>query len=112
MLLTLSHRPLFARRLVWAWACALLLAPLWGLAHRVVHAAPAVQGEQAGKLFATHDAGSDECRLYDQLLNADGAAVASKPTLGALPKLASPLAAAIALAGRTVCEYRARAPPR
>ena len=112
MPLTFSLRPVLARRLVWLWVCALLLVPMWGLAHRVVHAAPAVQGEQASKLFGLHDAGSDECRLYDQLLNTDGAVAALAAAPCAPPQVASPLAAATSLASRTVCEYRARAPPR
>ena len=85
---------------------------MWGLAHRVAHAAPVLHGEQASELFATHDAGSDLCHLYDQLLNADGAVAALAAVPGAPPELASPLAVATWLAGRTVCEYRARAPPR
>ena len=110
--MTFSHHPVLARRLLWLWACAILLAPMWGSAHRVVHAAPALYGDQASKLFATHDAGSDECRLYDQLLNTDGAAAALAAANGAPPEVAAPLALATGLAGRTVCEYRARAPPR
>lgn len=119
-----------ARRARWlhAWlVLALLVAPLLGHVHRVLHtdashavslvqaggaAGPATHGHPAlADLFGSH-AGSGDCRLYDQLGHGDlgcGVAALSLPAvtpIGALLVLRE--AAAVA---RRAALFEARGPP-
>ena len=114
-------RRLSAPTLLRAWLLATLLlaAQAAGLAHRVLHApggptgAGAAQGMSAASWGGTHEPGSADCRLVDQLAHADllcGAAAA----LHLPPPAAAAVAAVLpqALPARPVAAYLARAPPR
>lgn len=98
---------------------ALLAAQWLGLAHAVLHpqlpahaAAAHAPTHGLGALFAGHDDGSGDCRLYDQLAHAE-------PLPPALPVLDTlPPAPPRVAAGRThdaaadAAPYAARGPPR
>jgi hypothetical protein len=87
---------------------ALLGAQALGLWHGTVHAVPAAQAIAA---FDDHDAGDAGCRLFDQLLHADGLAFQAPALLdfGAAP---APAVAALQAARQAPAwRQRARGPP-
>lgn len=98
---------------------ALLAAQWLGLAHTVLHQHPAAHAESAhapvhglGALFAGHDDGSADCRLYDQLAHADPLPPAL-PALDTLPPAPPRLAAGSTHdAAAEPAPYAARGPPR
>jgi hypothetical protein len=89
-------------------ALALLCAQALGLWHGTAHAVPAAQAVAA---FDDHDAGDADCRLFDQLLHADGLAFQGSPLpdFGAAP--APALAAMQAARQAPAWRQRARGPP-
>jgi hypothetical protein len=101
-------------RLSWAPALwlvlALLLAQALGQWHGTLHARPAAAAP-AADAFDQHKAGDPDCRLFDQLLQADGLAFLPPPLLSFG---AAPAAAQVALqAARQAPAWRqrARGPP-
>ena len=83
--------PPTSRRLLAAWlVCALLLAQMLGLAHRITHAggpssvALGSPGLHASSLFDTHHDDAD-CRLFDQAAHADAPGV-EQPSLADSPQ--------------------------
>lgn len=104
----------------WMLAALLLAAQAAGLAHRLAHA-PGLPGSTLAKAAAataaaagaSHEAGSADCRLIDQLAHAD---VLCTPavTLALLPQHAdaAALPAQQARAAATPAGYLARAPPQ
>ena len=106
-----AERPPWAAALVRVLALALVLASTLGLAHRVLHLSAVAHGQVADAIYATHSAGSEECRLYDQLLHWDG----GLPMVWAPPAAPLEPAQPRAIAGHRACPsdcvYLARAPP-
>lgn len=111
--------PLARRAAVLALLAAFLLAQTLGWIHRGMHAAgapahersavTAVAAAAAGNLFA-HDAGSNECRVYDALGHADcaPAPVLALPVLPPAAVLAATLGEFVA---RRAALFDARGPP-
>lgn len=105
----------------WAFvfAFALLAAQWLGLAHAVLHpqlpahaAAAHAPAHGLGALFAGHDDGSGDCRLYDQLGHAEPLPPAL-PVLDTLPAAPPRVAAGTSHdATASGTPYAARAPPR
>lgn len=100
----------------WLLATLLLAAQAAGLAHRVLHAPGATGATNAAQAAAawggSHEPGSADCRLIDQLAHADllcGAAAAS----ATLPKATATVVAALpqSVPVRPAAAYLARAPP-
>lgn len=111
-------RRFFAPTVLRAWLLATLLlaAQAAGLAHRVLHAAGAPGGTSAAQAVAawggSHQPGSADCRLIDQLAHADllcgaAAAPATLPTATATVVAVLPQS----LPARPAAAYLARAPP-
>lgn len=125
------------RALAGALALALIWSLLWGGWHRALHAdhlaharaqvpviaagsslangravAPASSQEPAAPDATGHEAGSEDCRLLDQLLLVD--ALASVPVLADAPPTeaaACPSVDPATAAARAPLPYQARAPP-
>ena len=97
----------------WLLAALLLAAQATGLAHRVAHGG--VGGAHAAHqaFSASHDEGSAECRLVDQLAHADALCGGDAPALPALAvRAAEPSRPATRPAAGAPAAYLARAPPR
>jgi hypothetical protein len=125
--------PASRRRRAAAWLVALalgwLLAQSVGLVHRTVHggaAGPAVAvalvhghahadapaAREAVPWFGSHEDGSAECRLVDQLSHADALPVVAWPMV-AIAALPVPIRwVPAALARRHIGAFQARGPPR
>ncbi|MBK1689157.1 hypothetical protein [Rubrivivax gelatinosus] len=104
--------------LAFVFVLALLAAQWLGLAHTVLHApAPAQQHAEPhdhglAALFAGHDEGGSDCRLYDQLAHAEPLPPAL-PVLDTLPAAPPRVAAGNSHDGAASgTPYAARAPPR
>lgn len=93
-------------------ALAMLAAQALGQWHRSVHALPHAHAHAEAAPFDDHEAGDVECRLYDQLAQADGLAWAVPP-LPAAGEAPPPAAEALRSA-RLAPSWRhlARGPPR
>ena len=100
---------------VWWLVLLLLAAQALGLAHRVAHA-PGLPGgalaHVAAAAHASHEAGSAECRLVDQLAHAD--ALCGSMVLPPAPLRTADTGHAVARPALTVgsaAAYLARGPP-
>ncbi len=63
--------PLLAAAMLWLQALGLWHGVVHGVVHSLGHGTPASVHAASGGTLTDHDAGSDECRLYDQLAHAD-----------------------------------------
>jgi hypothetical protein len=109
------NRRRLAPTLLQAWLLAglLLAAQALGLAHRVAHGGGSATVVSATSFTANHEAGSADCRLVDQLTQADllcASPPAGAPTLPAYVERT--LFTLPAWAAQPAAAYLARAPPR
>jgi len=109
------NRKRLAPTLLQAWLLAglLLAAQALGLAHRVAHGGGSASVVSASSFAGHHEAGSADCRLVDQLTQADllcAGLPASAPTLPAFVERS--VFTLPAWAPRAAAAYLARAPPR
>lgn len=107
--------PTLRRPLAGLLVCALLLAQMLGLLHRVQHAGglPLAARAETGwhaSLFDTHHDASD-CRLFDQLSHADAPGFVLAPMLPAPVHTAPAVAPAPTEPAPQRCVYFARGPP-
>ena len=99
----------------WLLAALLLAAQAAGLAHRVSHAVGHAMGQGAVATASgwSHEQGSADCKLVDQLVHADalcGASAAALPArLLGVPNIVD---AAQPAPAATTAVYLARGPPR
>jgi hypothetical protein len=119
------RRDIAAPRPAWLWALLLCLAMLGsqglGLLHRVAHpqAGQAMAWLQAGTpaaaftadSFAGHQENSAQCRLFDQLCQADGLSTASFGFTAAAPQGLPATAALPSASLAPLWRARARGPP-
>jgi hypothetical protein len=97
----------------WLLAVLLLAAQAAGLVHRVAHGGGGVAHAAHKAFSASHDEGSAECRLVDQLTHADALCGGDAPAAPALAvQAAEPARAHGRLAEGAPAAYLARAPPR
>lgn len=127
------RRSAFTPTLLRAWLLALVLvaSQAAGLAHRIVHAPGGLAGNSAivktsglpsasqaaaktaGLWSSSHEQGSAECRLIDQLAHADVLCAAPLGVLPTLPPAATaPTQHTTPLLAATAAAYQARAPPQ
>lgn len=97
----------------WLLAALLLAAQAAGLAHRVAHGSGGVAHAAQKAFSASHDEGSAECRLIDQLTHADALCGGDAPAATVLAaSAADPSRPAARLSEGAPAAYLARAPPR
>ena len=114
------RRPAFTPTCLRAWLLALVLvaSQAAGLAHRIVHAPGGLAGKTAvaktaGLWSASHELGSADCRLIDQLAHADVLCAAPPAALPVLPPAdTAPAPFTPPLLAVTATAYQARAPPQ
>jgi hypothetical protein len=99
-------------------ACVLLLGQALGLAHGVAHSPPVSIAQaqhddcaEYGDLFASHEQGSDVCKLLDQIGHADALPLATLVSTPPAPARHCNAAPPHGVAQRWAAVYNARAPP-
>jgi hypothetical protein len=106
--------PVIAGALAWA----LLLGQALGLAHGIAHSTPVAIAQaqhddcsEHGDLFASHEQGSDVCKLLDLIGHADALLEATPVSAPPAPVRHCNTALLHGVAQRWAAVYNARAPP-
>jgi hypothetical protein len=99
-------------------ASVMLLGQALGLAHGIAHSTPVAIAQaqhddcsEHGDLFASHEQGSDVCKLLDQIGHADALPLATPVSAPPAPVRHCNTALLHGVAQRWAAVYNARAPP-